>query len=63
MDEILLIDHAYERPSINLDYGGKLTRYCYLLDEHENGYIGKGVLKYDLFERKEVASFSYGELH
>lgn len=25
--------------------------------------MGKGVLKYDLFERKEVAYFSYGELY
>jgi carotenoid cleavage dioxygenase len=63
VNEELLIEHAYERPSFNLAYNGRPNRYCYLLDEYGDGYMGKGVLKYDLFEKKEIAYFSYGELY
>ncbi len=55
-----LIDGPYERPSINLSRSGLPSRYAYLLDE-TGGYMGKGVLKYDLFEEKEVGYLSYGD--
>lgn len=58
IDEELLLDHHFERPSLNLNYVGIKSRYCYLLDEEQDGYMGKGVLKYDLLERKKVAYFS-----
>ncbi|KAH7071531.1 carotenoid cleavage dioxygenase [Paraphoma chrysanthemicola] len=62
-DEETLLDHHYERPSINLDYVGRPSRYCYLLDEECDGYMGKGVLKYDMIHKKEVAYLSYGEMY
>jgi carotenoid cleavage dioxygenase len=62
-DERLLIDHGYERPSLNLDFVGSPSRYCYLLDEHGDGYMGKGVLKYDLIEEREVAYLDYGDMY
>ena len=61
--QTLLIDHGYERPSLNLDYVGKPSRYCYLLDEHGDGYMGKGVLKYDLFEEAGAGYLDYGEMY
>jgi len=61
--EELLIDHHYERPSLNLNYVGKPSQYCYLLDEEVDGYMGKGILKYDLFAKKDVAYFSYGDMY
>lgn len=62
-DDRVLIDHGYERPSLNLDYVGKLSRYCYLLDEHGDGYMGKGVLKYDLVDEKELGYLDYGDMY
>jgi carotenoid cleavage dioxygenase len=59
----LLLDHHYERPSLNTAFVGKPNRYAYLLDEEADGYMGKGVLKYDLQERQAVSSFDYGEFH
>ncbi|KAF2848574.1 carotenoid cleavage dioxygenase [Plenodomus tracheiphilus IPT5] len=59
----VLLDHHYERPSVNLDYVGRPSRYCYLLDEECDGYMGKGVLKYDLIDKKEVGSISYGDMY
>jgi len=56
-----LLDHGYERPSLNLHYAGKASRYAYLLDEERAGYMGKGVLKYDLIHEQEVAYFDYGD--
>ena len=57
-----LLEHFYERPSYNTDYIGKPSRYAYLLDEGgANGIMGKGVLKYDLIDEKEVKYFDYGE--
>jgi carotenoid cleavage dioxygenase len=58
-----LLEHGYERPSLNLACVGKPNRYAYLLDEEADGYMGKGVLKYDLAGKREVASFDYGEFH
>ncbi|KAF2187918.1 carotenoid cleavage dioxygenase [Zopfia rhizophila CBS 207.26] len=63
VDEQVLLDHHYERPSLNLDYVGLPSRYCYLLDEECDGYMGKGVLKYDMIAKKEVAYFSYGDMY
>ena len=62
-DDRVLIDHGYERPSLNLDYVGRSSRFCYLLDEHGDGYMGKGVLKYDLLDEKEVAYLDYGDMY
>jgi carotenoid cleavage dioxygenase len=62
-DDRVLIDHGYERPSLNLDYVGRPSRFCYLLDEHGDGYMGKGVLKYDLLDEKEIAYLDYGDMY
>jgi carotenoid cleavage dioxygenase len=62
-DERVLIDHGYERPSLNLGTVGSPSRYCYLLDEHGDGYMGKGVLKYDLIDEREVAYLDYGDMY
>jgi hypothetical protein len=40
---------------------GKKSRYGYLIDEERGGYMGKGVLKYDLIHEKEAGYFDYGE--
>ena len=56
-----LLDWGYERTSFNTAYRGRRNRYAYLLDEQRAGYMGKGVLKYDLLEEKEVGYFDYGE--
>ncbi|HEX3783968.1 MAG TPA: carotenoid oxygenase family protein [Pseudonocardiaceae bacterium] len=61
-DERVLIDHGYERPGLNLATVGSPSRYCYLLDEHGDGYMGKGVLKYDLIDEREVAYLDYGDM-
>jgi carotenoid cleavage dioxygenase len=63
-EERLLVDHGYERPSINVDYVGKKNRFAYLLDEERaNGYMGKGVLKYDVLDEREAGYFDYGDLY
>ncbi|MGI9294002.1 MAG: carotenoid oxygenase family protein, partial [Pseudomonadales bacterium] len=57
-----LAEHFYERPSYNTAYIGKPTRYAYLLDEQgSGGVMGKGVMKYDLIDEKEIKFFDYGE--
>jgi carotenoid cleavage dioxygenase len=57
-----LLQHFYERPSINTAWLGKPSRYAYLLDEQgAGGIMGSGVLKYDLIDEQAVASFDYGE--
>ncbi|MBR0898910.1 carotenoid oxygenase family protein [Bradyrhizobium tropiciagri] len=61
IEERVLLEHGYERPSLNLQYVSKKSRYAYLLDEEREGYMGKGVLKYDLEKEKEVFYFDYGE--
>ena len=61
IEDRVLLEHGYERPSLNLDYVGKKSRYGYLIDEEKGGYMGKGVLKYDLIAEKEVKYFDYGE--
>lgn len=63
INEQVLLDHHYERPSLNLEYVGRPSRYCYLLDEECDGYMGKGVLKYDMIDKKEAGYISYGEMY
>ena len=63
VDEQVLLDHHYERPSLNLEYVGRPSRYCYLLDEECDGYMGKGVLKYDLIDKKEAGYISYCDMY
>lgn len=61
-EERCILEHFYERPSFNTAYLGKPSRYAYLLDEGgANGIMGKGVLKYDLIDEKEVKYFDYGD--
>lgn len=55
-----LLAHPYERPSINTAFSGRRSRYTYLLDE-SGGYMGCGVLKYDLVEEASQAYLSYGD--
>jgi carotenoid cleavage dioxygenase-like enzyme len=62
-DDRVLLEHGYERPSLNLGYVGAPSRFCYLLDEHGDGYMGKGVLKYDLIEEREAGYLSYGDMY
>ena len=63
IEEKRLLEHGYERPSLNLDWVAKKNRYAYLIDEAADGYMGKGVLKYDLLEEKELGYFSYGNYY
>jgi carotenoid cleavage dioxygenase len=58
-----LLEGGWERPSSNLAYIGKPSQWGYLIDEAGDGYMGKGVLKYDLINEKEVKFFSYGEYY
>lgn len=62
-DERVLVDHGYERPTIDLDRVGKPSRYSYLLDEHGDGYMGVGVAKFDMIEEKVVGYLDYGGMH
>lgn len=62
-EEKLLIDHGYERPSLNLEYVARESQYCYLLDEHGDGYMGKGVLKYDMVNERELGYFDYADMY
>ena len=62
-EDRVLLDHFYERPSFNTAWLGRPSRYAYLLDEEKEGMMAKGVLKYDLFEEKEVAYVDYGEFY
>lgn len=59
--DAMLLEHGYERPSFNTSHVGRENRFAYLLDEERGGYMGKGVLKYDLLAEKELAYFDYGE--
>jgi carotenoid cleavage dioxygenase-like enzyme len=61
IQDVKLLDWGYERTSFNTAYRGRRNRYAYLLDEQRQGYMGKGVLKYDLLEEREVKYFDYGE--
>lgn len=58
-----LLDWGYERTSFNTGYRGNRNRYAYLLDEQRAGYMGKGVLKYDLLEERELGYFDYAEFY
>jgi len=62
-EDRVLLDHFYERPSFNTAYLGKPSRYAYLLDEEKEGMMGKGVLKYDMVDEREVAYFDYGDFY
>jgi carotenoid cleavage dioxygenase-like enzyme len=55
-----LLDGAHERPSINLNFSGKPAQFAYLLDE-SSGYMGKGVLKYDLSQERALEYLDYGD--
>lgn len=59
--ERVLLDHHYERPGIDWRRHGVPARYTWLLDE-SGGVMGKGVLKYDLFEEREAGYCDYGDL-
>ncbi len=62
VDKRCLLQHFYERPSVNTAWLGKQTRYAYLLDEEGSGGImGSGVLKYDLLDEQAAGSFDYGD--
>jgi carotenoid cleavage dioxygenase-like enzyme len=62
-EDRVLLDHFYERPSFNVAYIGRPSRYAYLLDEEKEGMMAKGVLKYDMIDEREVAYFDYGEFY
>ena len=62
-EDRVLLEHFYERPSFNTAYIGKQNRYAYLLDEEKEGMMGRGVLKYDMVNEREVAYFDYGEFY
>lgn len=57
----VLLDHHYERPGIDWRFHGRPARYTWLLDE-SGGVMGRGVLKYDLFEEREAGYLDYGGL-
>lgn len=59
--ERVLLDHHYERPGIDWRRHGQPARYTWLLDE-SGGVMGKGVLKYDLFEEREAGYLDYDGL-
>jgi len=63
VEEERLLEHGYERPSLNLDWVASRNRYAYLIDEGADGYMGKGVLKYDLLEQKALGYFGYGDYY
>lgn len=62
VEDRTLLEHGYERPSVNLQRVGHVSRYGYLIDEEREGYMGKGVLKYDLVEDRPLEYFDYGDL-
>ncbi len=59
--ERVLMDHHYERPGIDWRRHGMPARYAWLLDE-SGGVMGRGVLKYDLFEERAAGYLDYGDL-
>lgn len=62
-EDRVLLDHFYERPSFNVSYLGRESRFAYLLDEEKEGMMGKGVLKYDMIDEREVNYFDYKEFY
>ncbi|ARN76360.1 hypothetical protein BST96_09860 [Oceanicoccus sagamiensis] len=61
-EQKVLDKHFYERPSFNTNYIGKPSQFAYLLDEGSaGGIMGKGVMKYDLINEKDVKYFDYGD--
>jgi len=63
LEDRVLIEWGYERCSFHVGYRGKENRYCYLLDEQREGYMGKGTLKYDYREEREIRYVDYGQLY
>lgn len=61
LEDRVLLDWGYERTSFNVDHRGRPNRFCYLLDEQRAGFMGKGTLKYDCLEEKELAYIDYGD--
>jgi carotenoid cleavage dioxygenase-like enzyme len=61
LEDRVLLDWGYERCSFNLSYRGRKNRYCYLLDEQREGIMGKGALKYDYLDEREIKYVSYGD--
>jgi carotenoid cleavage dioxygenase len=61
LEERTLLEWGYERNSFNVAFRGKRNRWCYLLDEQRDGYLGRGVLKYDYLDEREVKYVSYDE--
>lgn len=60
LEDRILVEWGYERCSFHVGYRGKKMRYCYLLDEQKEGYMGKGTLKYDILNEREVKYVDYG---
>lgn len=60
VEDRVLVEWGYERCSFNVGHRGRENRYCYLLDEQKEGYMGKGVLKYDYLDEKEIKYVDYG---
>lgn len=60
LEDRVLLPWGYERNSFNVGMRGKPNRFCYLLDEQRDGYMGKGALKYDYIEERELKYVSYG---
>lgn len=61
VSERVLLNHHYERPGIDWRRHGVPSRYAWLLDE-SGGVMGKGVLKYDLFDESGAGYLDYGDL-
>ncbi len=59
LEDRVLVEWGYERCSFHVGYRGKKNRYCYLLDEQREGYMGKGTLKYDYLEECEIKYVDY----
>lgn len=60
LEDRVLVDWGYERLSFHVGYRGRKNRYCYLLDEQKDGYMGKGALKYDCLDEREIKYVDYG---
>jgi carotenoid cleavage dioxygenase-like enzyme len=61
LEDRVLLSWGYERNSFNVGFRGRPNRYCYLLDEQRDGYMGKGALKYDYVEERELRYVDYGD--
>jgi len=59
VEEKKLLDHFYERPSMNWAYLGTGNRFAYLLDEGKTGIMGAGTLKYDIQAEEPLDYFDF----